>query len=162
MSRLALLVFGVFAYACFLASFAAGADFIAGAGFVRGIDRPAALSLPAAIAMDVALLALFGVPHSVMARPGSSAALDESGPRGHGTQHLRAEFQHLPGPAVLAVAALPGRSHRLEVDRRRRRAPALGALAAAGFVLSVATTFLINHFDLFGLRQVWLAVRSLP
>ena len=70
MSRFALLAFGVFAYACFLASFAAGGDFLSGAGFVRGIDAPAALSVPATIAMDVVLLALFGISHSVMARPG--------------------------------------------------------------------------------------------
>ena len=47
-----------------------GGDFLTGAGFVRGIDAPAALSVPAAIAIDVALLALFGISHSVMARPG--------------------------------------------------------------------------------------------
>ena len=39
---------------------------------------------------------------------------------------------------------------------------ALWALAAAGFVLAIASTFLTNHFDLFGLRQVWLAARGRP
>ena len=125
MSRLALLAFGVFAYACFLASFAAGADFITGAGFVRGIDAPAALSVPAAIAIDVALLALFGISHSVMARPGFKRRWTKVVPPRRRAQRLRADLQHLPGPGVLAVAR-PARVDRTDLERdlgRRARRP---------------------------------------
>jgi protein-S-isoprenylcysteine O-methyltransferase Ste14 len=158
-SRVALLAFGVFAYACFVAAFAAGADFITGAGFVRG---PGALSAPAAIAGDLALLALFGISHSLMARPAFKRRWTKVVP--HAAERsiyvLTAsvclgltfwQWRALPQPVapLWNVASGGGRA-------------VLWALTAGGFLLAVASTFLTDHFDLFGLRQVWLAVRGRP
>ena len=162
MSRLALLAFGVFAYACFLASFAAGADFIAGAGFVRGIDAPAALSVPAAIAMDVALLALFGISHSVMARPGFKRRWTKVVPHAAERSVYVLTSSIFLGLAFWQWRALPESIAPIwNVTSAGPRA-ALWALAAAGFVLAIASTFMTNHFDLFGLRQVWMAARGRP
>ena len=162
MSRIALLAFGVFAYACFLASFAVGGDFLTGAGFVRGIDAPAALSVPATIAIDVALLALFGISHSVMARPGFKRGWTKVVPQAAERSVYVLTSSIFLGLAFWQWRALPESIAPIwNVTSAGARA-ALWALAAAGFVLAIASTFMTNHFDLFGLRQVWLAARGRP
>jgi protein-S-isoprenylcysteine O-methyltransferase Ste14 len=162
MSRIALLAFGVFAYACFLAAFAAGADFVAGAGFLRGIDAPAPLSVPAALAVDVALLALFGVSHSVMARPAFKRRWTKVVPHAAERSVYVLVASLFLGLAFWQWRALPESIAPIwNVTAAGGRA-ALWALEAAGFLLAVASTFLTDHFDLFGLRQVWLAARGRP
>jgi protein-S-isoprenylcysteine O-methyltransferase Ste14 len=162
MSRIALLAFGVFAYACFLAAFAAGGDFVTGAGFVRGIDAPSARSFPAAIAVDVALLALFGISHSVMARPAFKRRWTKVVPHAAERSVYVLVASLCLGLIFWQWRSLPPSIAPLwNVTSAGARA-ALWALTAAGFLLAVASTFLTNHFDLFGLRQVWLAARRRP
>ena len=162
MSRIALLAFGVFAYACFLASFAVGGDFLTGAGFVHGIDAPAALSVPATIAIDVALLALFGISHSVMARPGFKRRWTKVVPQAAERSVYVLTSSIFLGLAFWQWRALPESIAPIWNLTSAGARGALWALAAAGFVLAIASTFMTNHFDLFGLRQVWLAARGRP
>ena len=117
--------------------------------------------LPQAVqlAIDGGLLLLFAVQHSGMARPGFKRWLTRfvPGPAERSTYVL------LSGAALVllywqwrplggVVWELPGAAARAAVF----------ALYAAGWLTVLATTFLINHFDLFGLRQVWLAFRGVP
>ena len=160
MTRAALLAFGVFAYVCFLAAFAAGADYVTGAGIVRGLDAPGALSAPAAIAVDVALLALFGITHSVMARRAFKQRWTKLVPPAAERSVYVLTASICLGLIFWQWCALPGPIEPIwNVTGAGARA-ALWALMGVGFVLTLVSTFLTDHFDLFGLRQVWLAARG--
>jgi len=157
--RLLLLTYGTLCYALSLATFLYAVGFIGGFLTPTQLDDPAQGSLAAALAIDVGLLALFALQHSGMARP----------------RFKRWLTRFVPGPAerstyvLLSSAALlvlfwqwqPLGGVVWEVQGEVARA-AVFAVYAAGWVIVLATTFLINHFDLFGLRQVWLAFRGVP
>lgn len=157
-ARAAILVFAVGAYAGFLSAF------LYLVGFVHGVVVPTSLDVGPppddpwlAIVVDVGLILLFGVQHDVMARPAFK----------------RWWTQIVPAPAersvfvmatvvVLALMftlwrPLPGVVWEFD-------APvvvvALHVLAAAGWALVLVSTFLIDHFALFGLRQAWCFARD--
>jgi len=151
--------FGGFAYLGFLAVAAAGLGFVGGGGVVRGIDDPPTAAVPAAVAIDVGLLALFGVSHSVMARAGFKRRWTKL----VGVTAERSVYV-LTSNVTLAVMfwqwrALP--QPLWTVHQPIVRA-AITAVALAGTALAVAATFFTDHFDLFGLRQVWLHARGVP
>jgi protein-S-isoprenylcysteine O-methyltransferase Ste14 len=157
--RLLLLTYGILCYALSLATFLYAVGFIGGFLTPTRLDDPRHGSLTAALAIDSGLLALFAVQHSGMARPGFKRWLT----------------RFIPGPAerstyvLLSSAALfvlfwqwqPLGGVVWEVPGEAARA-AVFALFAIGWLTVLWTTFLINHFDLFGLRQVWLAFRGVP
>jgi protein-S-isoprenylcysteine O-methyltransferase Ste14 len=157
--RLLLLTYGVLSYTLFLATSLYAVGFIGGFLTPTWLDGPRQGSLAAALAIDGGLLALFAVQHSGMARPGFKRWL----------------IRFVPGPAerstyvLLSSAALlvlfwqwrPLGGVVWEVPGEAARA-AVSAVFAAGWLTVLGTTFLINHFDLFGLRQVWLAFRGVP
>jgi methanethiol S-methyltransferase len=157
--RLLLLTYGILCYALSLVTFLYAVGFIGGFLTPTRLDDPRQGSLAAALAIDSGLLALFAVQHSGMARPGFKRWLT----------------RFLPGPAerstyvLLSSAALlvlfwqwrPLGGVVWEVPGEGARA-AVVALFAIGWLTVLATTFLINHFDLFGLRQVWLAFCGIP
>ena len=159
MSRLALLAFGVLAYLCFLASVGAGIDYVAGAGILRGLDAPSAVAVPAAIAIDVALLALFGITHTVMARPGFKRRWTQVVPTAAERSVYVLVASLCLGLTFWQWRALPDPIWNVTTAGPRT---ALWALAAGGAALVVWSSFLTSHVDLFGLRQVWLAARGLP
>jgi len=159
MSRVLVLAYGVLTYLGFLAVFAAAVAFVADVGVVRGIDARAQEGVGSAIGVDLALIALFGVSHSVMARGWFKERLVRVLPAAaeRSTFVLVADltlglllWQWRPMPATLwDVEPGFGRS-------------ALWALSAVGVLLVVYSTYLTDHFDLFGLRQVWLYARGRP
>ena len=156
--RIGVFVYGVVVYAISLAIFAYLAGFLVNFGVPRAIDSPREGSAAAAIAIDLALLALFGVQHSVMARPAFKRWWTQIVPpeAERGTYMLFSNaalallfWQWRPiGGVVWSTDGLPS------------------ALLYAGFglgwVVLLTSTFLINHFDLFGLRHVWLYLRGQP
>jgi protein-S-isoprenylcysteine O-methyltransferase Ste14 len=132
--------------------------------FLANLDVPRTVDIggattPAgwAIAIDVALLGVFGLQHSVMARPGFKtlwtrfvpAPVERSTYLLFSVLALMLVFwQWRPIPAVVWDVAAPlGRG-------------ALWALYASGWLLMLLSTFLIDHFELFGLQQVWRFLRQ--
>jgi protein-S-isoprenylcysteine O-methyltransferase Ste14 len=154
MARILYLLFGVAAYLLFFATFLYLIAFAGNLPWVPltvdrgGIAGPAGLAL----VVDVALIALFGLQHSVMARPGFK----------------RAWTRIVPPPierSVYVVAAslalillflvwrpIPGAVWSVE---NATGAAILWALFGLGWLIVLVSTFLINHFELFGLAQVW-------
>jgi protein-S-isoprenylcysteine O-methyltransferase Ste14 len=157
--RLLLLTYGLLCYALSLATFLYAVGFVGGFLTPTRLDGPRQGPLTTALAIDGGLLALFAVQHSGMARPGFKRWLT----------------RFIPGPAerstyvLLSSAALlvlfwqwrPLGGVVWEVPGEAARA-AVFALFALGWLTVLGTTFLINHFDLFGLRQVGLAFRGAP
>jgi protein-S-isoprenylcysteine O-methyltransferase Ste14 len=155
--RLAILTYGVLAYILTLAVFVYAIGFIGGFLTPTQLDGPRQMSLPAALAIDVGLLALFALQHSGMARPAFKRWLTRFVPQ----PSERSTYVLLSNAAlfVLFWQWQPLGGVVWEVDGAAARAVVF-AVFAAGWVIVLATTFLINHFDLFGLRQVWLAFRG--
>jgi protein-S-isoprenylcysteine O-methyltransferase Ste14 len=129
-----------------------------GFGFIRTIDSPRGEgSLGAAIAIDALLIALFGIQHSVMARPRFKRWWTQFVPQPieRSTYVLISNllvmllmWQWRPiGGVVWDVTNPTGRI-------------ALHALFAFGWLMVPAVSLMINHFDLFGTRQVWLHLRG--
>ena len=111
--------------------------------------------MPAAVAVDLLLLLLFAVQHTVMARPWFKRRWTRivPGPAERASFVLAASLVlallfWLWRPVRPVVWSLPGPG-----------ADALWAVYAAGWAIAVSSTFLVSHFDLFGLRQAWLHAR---
>jgi protein-S-isoprenylcysteine O-methyltransferase Ste14 len=157
--RLLLLTYGVLCYTLSLATFLYAVGFIGGFLTPTQLDDPAPGSLAPALAIDGGLLALFALQHSGMARPRFKRWLTWFVPE----PAERSTYVLLSSAAlfVLFWQWQPLGGVVWEVQGEAARA-AVFAVYAAGWMMVLATTFLINHFDLFGLRQVWLAFRGGP
>ena len=159
LKRTAFFVYGLLCYAIFFATFLYAIGFIGGFGVPKTLDGARTVPLAQAIAIDAGLLALFAMQHSVMARRWFKE---------HWTRIVppaleRSTYVLFSSLALILLFALwqPLGGVVWAVDDRVGRA-VLQALFAFGFALVLVSTFLINHFDLFGLRQVWLYLRGKP
>jgi protein-S-isoprenylcysteine O-methyltransferase Ste14 len=157
--RLLLLAYGVLCYPLSLATFLYAVGFIGGFLTPTQLDGPAQGSLAPALAIDGGLLALFALQHSGMARPRFKRWLTRFVPE----PAERSTYVLLSSAAlfVLFWQWQPVGGVVWEVQGEAAKG-AVFAVYAAGWVMVLATTFLINHLDLFGLRQVWLAFRESP
>ena len=159
MRHLLAFLYGVAAYLLFFATFNYAIAFIAGVGVPKTIDSGELGSPLAAIVIDIALVSLFAVQHSVMARRGFKAwwtrfispAIERS------TYVLAATlalaflmWQWRPLPAVVWQVSDP------------TLAGALYALAAFGWFVALSSTFLLNHLELVGLHQVFASLTRKP
>lgn len=152
MRRAAALTYGVISYAIFFATFLYLVGFLGNLVVPKSIDSGAAGPLGRALLVDTALLLLFGLQHSVMARPGFKVWWTRfvPGPVERSTYVLASSVCLIAlfvfwEPLPQTVWATDG---------------ALAAVLTGGFLAGVGlvllSTFLIDHFDLFGLRQVVL------
>jgi protein-S-isoprenylcysteine O-methyltransferase Ste14 len=152
MSRLIALLYGIACYLVFLATFLYAIVFVAGFG-PKHIDSGEAAPIASALAIDLALLGLFAVQHSGMARPAFKRWWTQFVP----PPIERSTFV-LVSSLVLALLFWQWRPLTMplwHVDSDVART-GLYALSALGWLLVLMGTFVINHFDLFGLNQVWL------
>ena len=157
MKRHALLLYALGSYAVFLATFLYAIGFVGGFGVPKSIDGAPVHPFGTALAIDAALLALFALQHSVMARPAFKRALARVLP----PEAERSTYVLASSLALIVLFAawspLGGVVWHLE-------SPLARTLAWVGFAfgwgLVLVTTFLIDHFDLFGLRQGWAAFRG--
>ena len=152
MSRLLALLYSAACYAVFLAVFLYAIGFVAGVGVPKDIDGGSVGAALPALLVDAALLLLFAVQHSVMARPAFKRWWTRIVP----PVAERSTFV-LASSLVLALLFWAWRPLPLAVwDVQAPLARgALYLLSALGWLLVLSSTFLINHFELFGLRQAW-------
>lgn len=153
-------VYGLICYLAFFLVFLYAVAFVGDFWVPLTIDRGRnGGSLATTVLVDLALLGLFAVQHSGMARPAFKAWLTRALPR-----PLERSTYVLLTSLVLALVfwqwrPIPGVVWETRVAWS---VYLLTALSALGWLLVLTATFAINHFDLFGLRQVWLAARNRP
>ena len=159
--RVFIFAYGLISYAVFFATFLYAIGFIGNfdvAGLVPvALDGPPRLPFGTAVAVDLGLLALFAVQHSLMARPFFKRWLTRLIPE----PAERSTYVLFSSLALIALFVFwqPLGGVIWDVQDPTGRAVLL-ALFAFGWLLVLVATFLINHFDLFGLRQVWLYFRG--
>jgi protein-S-isoprenylcysteine O-methyltransferase Ste14 len=150
-------VYGLFCYAVFLASFLYAIGFIGDLVVPKTIDSAPGADMPEALVINLALLSLFAVQHSVMARQGFKAVWTRIIPRA-----AERSTYVLISSLILALIcwkwqAIP--KVVWDVSSPAFRSLLLGTFAL-GWLILLFSTFMINHFDLFGLRQVYLRLRE--
>ncbi|MDN3359804.1 methanethiol S-methyltransferase [Actinomadura sp. DC4] len=152
---LAILVYAVAVYLFFLAVLGYAAGFFASRGVPKGIDQGPHAAVPAAVAVDLLLLLSFAVQHTVMARPWFKRRWTRIVPK----PAERATFV-LAASLLLALLFWAWRPIRGTVwSLSGPGADVVWAVYVAGLIAVVGSTFLVSHFDLFGLRQAWLHAR---
>ncbi len=153
MSRVATLLYGVVCYLIFLAVYAYLVGFLWSVGVPKAINDGAP-SGALALLCDLGLIALFGLQHSVMARPSfKSLWITIVPPAAERSTYVLLTSGAL---ALLFWGWQPMPAALWDV-----RGTALGAVltgcSAAGWILMAVSTFLIDHFALFGLKQTLFA-----
>jgi protein-S-isoprenylcysteine O-methyltransferase Ste14 len=159
MTRPVYLLFGFVAYLIFFVTFLYLIAFVGNLPWVEvTVDRggPAA-SLGTSIVIDLALIALFGLQHSIMARRGFKAAWTKLVP----VAVERSTFV-LIASGVLILMFLLWRpiTDPVWTVTNQAAATVLWVLFALGWLIVLLSTFLISHFELFGLKQVWDNMRG--
>jgi len=161
MSRAATLIFAILAYAIFFATFLYLIVFVGDLSLARRtVDVGPQAPVAVAVVVDVALIALFGLQHSVMARQGFK----------------RWWTRFVPPPAERSVYVLAASIALMILFVAWRPIPALvwsvnaiphpvisdliWVAFSIGWLTVLLSTFLINHFELFGLQQAWLNMRG--
>ncbi len=157
MSRLLVFAYGVISYSVFLVSYLYAVGFVGNFMVPKSLDSAPTAPLGTALLINLGLLGLFAVQHSVMARPAFKRRLLRLIPQA-------AERSTYVLASSLALILLFWQWSPLggviwDVQDSTARAVLYG-LFGFGFLLVLVATLLINHFDLFGLRQVWLNLRG--
>jgi protein-S-isoprenylcysteine O-methyltransferase Ste14 len=153
------LIYGVAAYLVFLASFLYAVAFVEGVIVPTPLDGPLGGSLAGAIVIDCGLLALFALQHSGMARRGFKERWTQAIPWA-----IERSTYVLASSLALLLLCWQWRPLGIEIWNVGEGTPAtlLRVLSLAGFATVPAMSFCISHFDLFGLRQVWLPLIGRP
>lgn len=157
--RIAAFAYGLFCYCTFFGTFLYAIGFLMNFGVPKSIDSPPSSGFLTALLVNAGLLMLFAVQHSVMARPAFK----------------RMWVRFVPEPVERSTYVLASSLALIllfwqwqpmggvvwDAENTTLRA-LLTAGGAIGFLIVLVTTFLLNHFDLFGLRQVWFYLRGEP
>ena len=159
MKRIAIFAYGLASYVVFLGTFLYVIGFVGNVLVPKSIDAEPVMPFVPALLIDLALLAVFAVQHSLMARPFFKRWITRYIPEEaeRSTYVLAASLALIllvrfwqPLGGVVWQAEHPG------------TIAVIYGVFAMGWLLVLISTFLINHFDLFGLRQSWLALRGIP
>jgi protein-S-isoprenylcysteine O-methyltransferase Ste14 len=159
MTRFLGLLYGVACYAFFLVTFCYAIGFIANAPGLKTIDGGPAGDYVTAMVVNLALLGLFAVQHTVMARQGFKRWWTRIVPK----SVERSTFV-LAATLVLALVLwqwrpMPGVVWSISHPLAQL---ALWAIFGLGWAILLLSTFLLNHFELFGLKQVYDNLRGRP
>lgn len=159
MKRALIFAYGLLSYALFFACFLYAIGFIGNLYVPKAIDSAPTHGLGTALLINTVLLAIFAVQHSGMARPAFKRWL---------TQYIPASAERstyvllstlclallMAGWSPLGGVIWQASNSSVEI--------ALIGLYLASWLLLLYATFLIDHFDLFGLLQVWSELRNKP
>ena len=159
LKRVVVFAYGVASYGVFFATFLYSVGFIGNLVVPKTMDSPTRMPFLYALGIDVLLLGIFAVQHSVMARPWFKRAWTRIVPE----PAERSTYVLLSSLALIALFAfwqpLGGMVWNIQNPTARM---VMYQLFGLGFGMVLIATFLINHFDLFGLRQVWLYLVGKP
>jgi len=161
MARFVAFLYGIVAYVIFFASFLYAIGFVSGFVVPKTIDTGTAVPIAQALIVNLVLMSVFAIQHSVMARKQFKRWWTQFVPASveRSTYVLLASlalalliWQWYPMPAVIWQITDP------------QIALAITVLSFVGWFIVLTSTFLINHFELFGLHQVAnnLTGRSMP
>jgi methanethiol S-methyltransferase len=150
------LVYSALSYLAFLAVFVYFALFSDGVLVPKSVDSGSASRFGIALAVNLGLLLLWGLQHSAMARPGYKNWLTRRVP-------VALERATYVMASNLALGLLMWQWQPLHLELWHIESPALAAplwtLNALGWLGVPACSFMIDHFNLFGLKQAWAAFR---
>lgn len=159
LKRITFFAYGTLAYLIFLGTFLYAVGFIGNFGVPTTLDGAARQPIAVSLIIDVALLTLFAVQHSVMARKWFKEWWTRTVPK----QLERSTYVLFSSAALILLfwqwRPLGGVVWSIDDPVGRL---VLRGMFAFGWGLVLFSTFLINHFDLFGLRQVWLYLLGRP
>ena len=152
MKKVLFLAYGIVAYLIFFGTFCYAVGFVSTLLVPKHIDSVPQSSLSYAFLVNAALLSLFALQHSIMARP----AFKQWWTRFVPEPIERSTYVLLSSLCLLLLfwywQPLGGIIWQVESETIQL---VLKYLCLFGFGIVLVSTFLINHFDLFGLRQVW-------
>jgi protein-S-isoprenylcysteine O-methyltransferase Ste14 len=157
LKRIAVFLYGVISYALFFGNFLYALGFMANVFVPKSIDSGPEVPFGTALLINSLLLGVFAVQHSVMARPAFKRWLTKFIPR-------PAERSTYVLMSSICLAALFAFWQPMGGTIWNVQDPVgqivLYSILVLGYLIVLVSTFLINHFDLFGLRQVWLYLRG--
>ncbi|QHT68072.1 isoprenylcysteine carboxylmethyltransferase family protein [Rhodocytophaga rosea] len=153
MKKTLFLLYGIVAYVIFFGTFCYAVGFVSTIGVPKHIDSEPQSPLGMAVLINTGLLSLFALQHSIMARPAFKRWWTQFVPE----PIERSTYVLL---ASLCLILLFSKWEPMGIIIWQVEADGvqllLKLLCLSGFGIVLVSTFLINHFDLFGLRQVWL------
>lgn len=159
MYKILVVAYGGICYLVFLGAFLYAIGFVGNVGVPKSIDTGDEGSMLGAVTVDLVLLAVFGLQHSIMARPGFKQRWTQIIPAviERSTYVLASSlalmllfWQWRPLPQVVWDIAQPFARILVWI------------VFWLGWLVVLVSTFLIDHFDLFGLRQVYLFASDRP
>jgi methanethiol S-methyltransferase len=150
------LAYAAFCYVAFLAVFVYFILFTTGVLVPKTVNDGSLGSVARALMVDCSLLLLFGVQHTIMARPAFKARLMSVVPPAAERSTFVLAASLCLGLLEFAWAPLPGVLWHTD---DALVVALLWSVCAGGWVLLLVSTFLIDHFELFGLKQGWLRAR---
>jgi methanethiol S-methyltransferase len=155
--RVAAFVYGVICYLAFFGTFLYGVGFLGNLVVPKPIDAEPVIPFSHALLINGGLLLLFAVQHSVMARPWFKRVWTRIVP-----QPVERSTYVLLSSLALILLFWQWQPMGGVIWEVRNEGPRilLMLIYATGCAILLVSTFLINHFDLFGLRQVWLYLRG--
>ena len=158
MKKFLVLLYGLISYFMFFGTFLYAFGFVGNLFVPKSIDGAPQVPLAQAILTNASLLLLFALQHSIMARPAFKKWWTKIIPE----PAERSTYVLLSSLCLILMVLLwqPMGGFIWRVDEPLAKT-ILTAIFVTGWLIVLLSTFMINHFDLFGLRQVWFYFRGI-